>query len=324
MHQNIFTFNIYCLKSFANLFSAAAPNSELKNMISNCRSTAQTELPFVTSMNIENVEITSDDCGSNENSFIEMILHHESLLEFNLIKNRYLSNLSQQDLEFYKSKIEKNLTEIYELCSSTTEQTSALWLVERKLRITASNSYKLYTYASNKNPNWNKKLISIYDNKFKGNSSTKYGQYAEKCALNIYRRFRLIVRCGLAVSPQLPFLGASPDGIVFDGENWSLLEIKCPVKGKDLSIEQVLPTLKYLCIDEENYNLKTKHEYYGQIQLGLAITNLNICELMIFCTHDNSFKMIEVVRNELFLKKYIETLIDIYFTHALPYFIEKN
>ena len=46
----------------------------------------------------------------------------------------------------------------------------------------------------------------------------------------------LVFDAGLSVHPSLPYLGASPDGKVFDPSAetpFGLLEIKCPLSKKD-------------------------------------------------------------------------------------------
>lgn len=303
----------------------AAPDSELKKMMEMKRSTPKEKSPIFFSCEFDAIDNVISEEVLDINLFYNIIFEHDYFIEFSAIKKELLSNLSPEIQEFYNKKINKTLFESIEICRTTEEQTNALWQIERKIRITASNSYQIYTYAYNKKPDWSKKLKIIYESNFKGNNATKYGKFAEKCALKEYNKLHLIFRCGLIVPPELPFLGASPDGILYNGEDWKLLEIKCPVKGKDLSANDILAQLNYLYLDEENiYRLKKKHQYYGQIQLGLAVTNFKMCNLMIYCTHNNSYKIIEVEIDEEFLKKFLQTLIQIYFKYALPYFYQKN
>lgn len=50
------------------------------------------------------------------------------------------------------------------------------------------------------------------------------------------------------------------------------------------------------------YQLKKKHKYYGQIQLGLAILNLPICYLVLYSSFDRSLEIITVKFNYEFTK----------------------
>ncbi|KAF5274171.1 hypothetical protein FQR65_LT17061 [Abscondita terminalis] len=78
-------------------------------------------------------------------------------------------------------------------------------------------------------------------------------------------------------------------GIVFEGNiPVGLLEIKCPYLGSTNTIGDVAPQLKYLFVEDEMYCLKKNHKYYAQIQLGMAILNLNNCYFTLYCSFDKS------------------------------------
>lgn len=135
-----------------------------------------------------------------------------------------------------------------------------------------------------------------------------------------YRKFALLFDCGLMVSPHLPFLAVSSDGIAYDGEDWKLVEIKCPVKGKLYTAQVVMYTLSYIEHDDKNnFQLKIKHAYYSEIQLGLAITDLQYCDFIIYSSFDDTFEVIKVHRDYNFIDVLIKTLLNIYFDYVLPF-----
>lgn len=79
---------------------------------------------------------------------------------------------------------------------------------------------------------------------------------------------------GLIVHRDLPYLAASPDGLIGDG---GVLEIKCPYKFRDLHPDNV--NLDYI---DSNNNLKTNHNYYYQVQGVLEIADSGWCNVVIF------------------------------------------
>lgn len=131
----------------------------------------------------------------------------------------------------------------------------------------------MYTYTRNKNPNWPKKIDNLLFSTFKGNEYTAYGLKHEDEARKKYSEMSSvkIVKTGLIVHPEYPYLGFSPDGlIVTNNDKLRLLEIKCPVEGVTKTAVELAGHLDYVTIDDEfKYGLKSNHKYYGQIQLGL-------------------------------------------------------
>ena len=64
--------------------------------------------------------------------------------------------------------------------------------------------------------------------------------YARKVQKQMHKNFT-VYNCGLVVNPFHPYLGASPDGKVFDPSSTSpfgLLEIKCPYTWRNNSMEE--------------------------------------------------------------------------------------
>ncbi|KAH6943281.1 hypothetical protein HPB50_018410 [Hyalomma asiaticum] len=121
---------------------------------------------------------------------------------------------------------------------------------------------------------------------FVGNKATAYGIMNEPVALEEYEATHQakVSRLGLVISPEVPWLGYSPDGISRQRNMKILLEVKCPVLGKNHSIVNLVKEKKlpYIVLDGEKYVLKPAHKYYSQVQLGMLVLNMDICHFVVF------------------------------------------
>lgn len=90
-----------------------------------------------------------------------------------------------------------------------------------------------------------------------------------------------VLPAGLFIDFKLPFLAASPDGLI---GNDGIIEIKCPYSAKDFSPNdaQKLNKLKYMEKESEKLILKKNHNYYFQVQGQLHITKRNVCYFIIW------------------------------------------
>jgi len=123
---------------------------------------------------------------------------------------------------------------------------------------------------------------------------------------------------GLLVCQDNPWLGYSADGIIFQpGKHIKLLEIKCPYNGKTEGIKYVIQNCKYLVKKNDMYTLKTKHVYYGQVQLGIFVNNLASTDFCIYSSYDNGMYIINIQKNEKFIHKMLTKLKHHFFEHML-------
>ena len=96
--------------------------------------------------------------------------------------------------------------------------------------------------------------------------------------------------CRLIVKENIPYLGASPDGLVkyyFESQTYTgVLEIKCPTSDRWKS-EHPTDCVKgsnfcsYIDSDTDLCKLKTNHKYYYQVQGQMAIANKQWCDFVI-------------------------------------------
>lgn len=127
---------------------------------------------------------------------------------------------------------------------------------------------------------------------------------------------------GLVVNPMVPWLGFSPDGIVFKhGKPTILLEIKRPVRGRTEKISDLVKAKKVSDIvsEDENYALRSTYCYYSQVQLGLFLRDLK--DVHVVYSEVESL-VIPVRRCMTSIDSLVRRLQYVYFTHYLPELIK--
>lgn len=93
-----------------------------------------------------------------------------------------------------------------------------------------------------------------------------------------------LTKCGLVIHPDAPWLGASPDGLVYDPlerPSFGLVEMKCPNA-------QSYVDCKFLKVAQGIHKLKESHCYYWQVQGQLLVTGMQWCDFVI-CAQDDIF-----------------------------------
>lgn len=63
--------------------------------------------------------------------------------------------------------------------------------------------------------------------------------------------------------------------------------------------------------------LKRKHKYYGQVQLGMAMLNLQNCHLLLYSSYDDSSVIIDVPYDYEFVIQMVKTIKFNYFENML-------
>ncbi|KAH6935991.1 hypothetical protein HPB50_012199 [Hyalomma asiaticum] len=154
--------------------------------------------------------------------------------------------------------------------TSRQQSQSATWRAARKDRLTASNfgvavSREKWTEKGLQNLTTDRDLSRV--------RAIQYGVSSEAVAVQKYGTTLRTIRhniqtfhCGLVVDPGCPWLGASPDRVVWDPEEQEphgIVEIKCPYSMKDLKE----PCIRGSCLIKDNngtYRLNRTHCYYYQ------------------------------------------------------------
>lgn len=228
----------------------------------------------------------------------------------------------QQELrDYYLKHICINVDKAAEINVKTLSQKGPEWNVQRRKRITASRAYPIYTYAKNKNPDWEKKFQLYINPSSIKTKAMLYGQKTESIARKAYetRTSSVVLMMRLVINPEIPWMAYSPDGYIVESD--ILIEIKCPLLGETAPLNEVLPTLN--CLNNQKI-LKKNHTYYCQVQIGMALMNCNMCHFIIYCKFSNECYIIEVPIDYTFIKETVECLERSFFTYMLPKLFEND
>ncbi|KAK6967833.1 SWIM-type domain-containing protein [Biomphalaria glabrata] len=178
---------------------------------------------------------------------------------------------------FVLSDINKDLPA--ELQKETTLQNSEQWRRERIYRRTASNVHTILKKQDNF-VDFAASLLTNSRKDFRAVLSVRLGKLREPMVKNILRNkfSKYIFRnTGLVVNPLFPFIGASPDGLLYHPDNPMVVEIKRTYNPSRQSLIQLSDKRKDFCLefskDKGNFVLKTTHSYYTLIQMQLFCTN---------------------------------------------------
>ena len=160
------------------------------------------------------------------------------------------------------------------------------WFEERQLRITAS---KFGVVIKRKRQHTSLVSQMLYSSIHPSVLALQWGRQHEHDALHEYQQTltsNLILKGVGFFVDGCGYLGASPDGIVVDdaGRSVKLVEVKCPYKARDKTIEQACSEDKSFCcnIVKGKPCLKLDHDYYYQVQGQMAITGIHTCDFVVW------------------------------------------
>lgn len=119
-------------------------------------------------------------------------------------------------------------------------------------------------------------------------AALQWGIEHESVAIQAYKieMGTTVFPCGFFVCTDHLFLGASPDGVVFSKQGeMGLVEIKCPYKHRDSTLEDATTQDKAFHLDATK-QLKRSHDYYYPVTGQLAITHAVFCDFVTWTTKD--------------------------------------
>ncbi|XP_037619751.1 uncharacterized protein LOC119484743 isoform X2 [Sebastes umbrosus] len=151
----------------------------------------------------------------------------------------------------------------------------------------------------------------------RGLPSSKTAQMEEEMKTEALREYckHLSVNwspCGLVVHPNAPWLGALPDGLVYDPKetpNFGLVHVKCI--GFQSFIE-----CKFLFCRDGVLQLKRTHKHYWHIQGEMMVTGTEWCDLLVFSREDILVQ--RIYRDTAIIKVMKKKLDDFFFYYYLP------
>lgn len=240
----------------------------------------------------------------------------------------YANMRGMQDHDYCGSPME-NFLKTFKLSSISAEEAHAIevatrgqkanrrWATEREVRLTSSDFGRICKTRDHESAE------KMADRILLGSSftsqATRHGLKYEKRALEKLSEIKVknCRECGLYISTQFPFLGASPDGII-DQEN-ACVEVKCPYAARN---EKICPkTVVFLEENNGDLQLKRNHDYYYQVQGQMLCSGAVTCYFCVYTFVD--MKIIKVERDLPFIENMLEKLATFYNSVYKAKLIEK-
>ena len=148
-------------------------------------------------------------------------------------------------------------------------------------------------------------VLRIFQQKQFSSAATSWGIQNEARAIEQYVRGHdhlAVTPSGFLVSKQYPFLGASPDGAVYDPtsmqEPFGFLEVKCPFSHHNETPEQASTSPGFCSVlhtsdGTQGLALRRTHMYFAQVQGQMAIGERPWCDFVIFTTQGISVERVK-------------------------------
>ena len=201
---------------------------------------------------------------------------------------------------------------------------SRLWFRARRRRLTASRFGRLCKMGPRAN------VLAMCQSLYAPSDLSRvpavaHGMRYERAAL---KRFcarghaQAVLPAGLFVLPELPFLGATPDGIL---DERRIVEVKCPYSARYRKINPgLVPFLRGGGGRSRSaLSLAPGHDYYYQVQGQLQLARREICLLVVYTIAD--LAVVEVPRDRPFWERVeLPRLVSFYQNHYLPFLQEKG
>lgn len=227
---------------------------------------------------------------------------------------------SSNQLGCFLKLIEVNADQILAVENLTKGQRdNSTWGMFRKGRITASNFGPVISNVdSHRGPSQSliKSLLGEYD--LSGLKAIQYGIHHEAEAVKMYEVVtgNRVRETGLWLHPS-GLLGASPDGLISDNK---VLEVKCPMKAKDMMIEEAILEGNFFLSKDPSGNTVIANNaqgrrYYHQVQGQLALTGRDICHFVVWTQKD--LRIVEIERDQQWAAN-IKKLMDFHIQNIFP------
>lgn len=233
-------------------------------------------------------------------------------------------NELQQSVSEFKKSLKLSADLIRDTEQHTRDQsTSDLWRSVRRHRLTAS----YFGYVKQRKPSTSPHslVLRILNTSFFYSPATEWGKANEHTAILHYEekqradghRDLYTSPSGFVVCEEYPFLGASPDAVVYDPSDkanpFGLAEVKCPYSCRFITPEEACSRSSFFCTFDQTTSkvkLARSHPYYCQVQGQMAITKRQWCDFIVFTTKGTSIERIHFDPH--FWKDLLHCLIEFY------------
>lgn len=214
-------------------------------------------------------------------------------------------------IQEFKRMLEVSEEKARAIARDTTGQSkSPLWFSVRRYRITASHFGEIMHRKSSTAPD--KLVLRLLQPKQFSSVATEWGIRNEAVAIEQYQKHQqsrghiglTVSPVGFFISSSHPFLGATPDGAVFDPsspeEPYGFLEVKCPYSQRERTPNEACNSPGFCCTYDPTRNqvsLRKNHSYYCQVQGQMGIGERPWCDFIIFTNQGISVERIKFNSN---------------------------
>lgn len=185
----------------------------------------------------------------------------------------------QQQLHLKSMEVTWDMVNKFE-CATRAQSTCPEWHQLRRQRLTASRFREICQVRENSEEDLANRLLQGT----RQTAAMKRGLELEADAIWEYCQMKRVNHypCGFVIHPDASWLGASPDGLIFDPSEpcqFGLIEIKCP------NVKSYVDC-PYLQMKSGKLELKKTHAYYWQVQGQMLITGMNWCDFVVSAEED--------------------------------------
>jgi hypothetical protein len=191
--------------------------------------------------------------------------------------------------EFIKNPLTREDVKLIEY-ETRNQKYSLLWNALRKKRITASLAGRVFKSKSKLSAD------SIW-RVCESTEAMKHGILFESLALEAVgkKANQLIQPSGLWLDSGRPWLGATPDGVIYSEDKiYAVVEVKCPFTARMETITSWMENNK-TCLEIKNgrTSLKKRHDYYYQIQMQMALAGTKLALFGVYTGVDLYIEWVE-------------------------------
>ena len=189
-------------------------------------------------------------------------------------------------------------------CNTRGQSQSKLWFHERQGRLTASHFGTVMKRRENVfSTSLLSKIVLPACNAAKPPGTCLWGNSNEQTAIQKYLQQKnfddlimtACVHCGLIVNKQAPWLGASPDCLLYDyaePTSFGIGEVMCPFSKKEMTIKKAcgIDPSFHLNVVNGKPQLKRNHHHFYQMQVNwgdiIVYTNKEVFSERIYFDHE--------------------------------------
>ena len=217
------------------------------------------------------------------------------------------ATLNRTITEFLKS-LEIDEAEARQIERDTIEQrNSPYWFEVRRFRLTSSVFGTVFRRKPDTPPD--KLVLRILRQENFTSQPTEWGIANESVAIEAYKKKQqenghpdlTVCKAGFVISTMYPYLGATPDGTVYDpsspNQPYGYVEVKCSYTQRNVTPIEACSSPGFCCNVKSNggkqcISLRREHPYFCQVQGQMAIGQRPWCDFVVHTTKGTEIQRI--------------------------------